>query len=120
MELLVAVTGAVWKCSKTMENVTSFKELKAIDSLVALLNNQPEEVIHAAYYPLMLVSLVQVLVNVVGALGECATESDNRVSIRKAGGIPPMVQLLTGTNQPLLINVTKALGACALDMESMS
>jgi len=44
MELLVAVTGAVWKCSKTMENVTSFKELKAIDSLVALLNNQPEEV----------------------------------------------------------------------------
>lgn len=45
MELLVAVTGAVWKCSKSLENVTSFKELKAIDSLVALLNGQPEEVI---------------------------------------------------------------------------
>ena len=44
MELLVAVTGAVWKCSKSLENVTSFKELKAIDSLVALLNDQPEEV----------------------------------------------------------------------------
>ena len=49
MELLVAVTGAVWKCSKTMENVTSFKELKAIDSLVALLNNQPEEVTNTLY-----------------------------------------------------------------------
>ena len=60
------------------------------------------------------------LINVVGAIGECARESDNRVTIRKTGGIPPMVQLLTGTNQPLLINVTKALGACALDMESMS
>ena len=44
MELLVAVTGAVWKCSKSLENVTSFKELKAIDGLVALLNDQPEEV----------------------------------------------------------------------------
>lgn len=49
MELLVAVTGAVWKCSKSLENVTSFKELKAIDSLVALLNNQPEEVSNKHY-----------------------------------------------------------------------
>lgn len=60
------------------------------------------------------------LVNVVGAIGECAREPDNRVTIRKTGGIPPMVQLLTGTNQPLLINVTRALGECAVDMESMS
>jgi len=57
MELLVAVTGAVWKCSKTMENVTSFKELKAIDSLVALLNNQPEEVTSILYTPLILITI---------------------------------------------------------------
>ena len=63
----------------------------------------------------------QVLVNVVGALGECAAQDpDNRVSIRKAGGVIPLVQLLTGTNQALLINTTKAIGACALDTESMT
>ncbi len=58
--------------------------------------------------------------NVVGALGECAARyADNRVVIRKTGGVGPLVQLLTGTNQPLLINTTKAVGACALDPESM-
>lgn len=59
--------------------------------------------------------------NVVGALGECAArDADNRVSMRKAGGVAPLVQLLTGTNQPLLINTTKAVGGCALDQESMT
>jgi hypothetical protein len=42
------------------------------------------------------------------------------VSIRKTGGIVPLVHLLTGTNQALLINATKAVGACALENESMS
>ena len=62
----------------------------------------------------------QVLVNVVGALAECAAkDADVRVMIRKAGGVIPLVQLLTGTNQALLINTTKAVGACALDPEGM-
>lgn len=43
-ELLVAATGAVWKCAISEENVLVFQELKAIDQLVALLNDQPEEV----------------------------------------------------------------------------
>ena len=43
-ELLAAATGAIWKCSISPENVKRFQELKAIDLLVALLNNQPEEV----------------------------------------------------------------------------
>ena len=58
-DLLCAVTGAVWKCSKNVQNATRlviwilyltdctsyrFKELKAIEQLVALLSNQPEEV----------------------------------------------------------------------------
>ena len=59
------------------------------------------------------------LVNVVGAIGECAKDADNRVTIRKGGGLPPMVQLLTGTNQALLINVTKAIEASAKEPESM-
>lgn len=102
-ELLVAATGAIWKCAISEENVLVFQELKAIEQLVTLLNNQPEEV----------------LINVVGALGECAKIPANRSAIRKAGGISPMVSLLTGTNQQLLVNVTKAVGECAMEQENM-
>jgi len=55
-DLLAAATGAIWKCAISEENVLRFQELRAIDQLVTLLNDQPEEV----------------LINVVGALGECA------------------------------------------------
>lgn len=68
-----------------------------------MLNNQPEEV----------------LVNVVGALAECAKVPDNRVTIRKAGGISPLVNLLTGTNQALLVNTCQALRQLAEDLENM-
>ena len=43
-DLLVAGTGAIWKCAISYENVLVFQELKAIEQLVALLENQPEEV----------------------------------------------------------------------------
>lgn len=56
-----------------------------------------------------------VLVNVVGALGACAQTEDGRKAIRECGGITPLVNLLTGTNQALLVNVTTAVGASALD-----
>lgn len=103
-QLLAAATGAIWKCAMSAENVLRFQVLKTIEALVTLLNDQPEEV----------------LVNVVGALGECAAqEPDNRMAIRKAGGIPPLVNLLTGTNQALLVNVTKAVGACAIEPDNM-
>lgn len=81
-----------------------FEEYSALQTLVALLSDQPEEV----------------LVNVVGALGECAQRPTNRATIRKSGGIPPMVSLLTGTNQALLVNVTRAVGACAMEPENMA
>lgn len=69
-----------------------------------LLTDQPEEV----------------LVNVVGALGECCRESEGRITVRKRGGVQPLVDLLVGTNRALLVNVTKAIGACALEPESMA
>lgn len=69
-----------------------------------MLNNQPEEV----------------LVNVVGALAECAKEGDNRTAIRKANGIAPLVNLLTGTNQGLLVNTCHALRQCAEEPESIT
>ncbi|XP_053569874.1 outer dynein arm-docking complex subunit 2 isoform X2 [Bombina bombina] len=103
-ELLAAVTGAIWKCSISRDNVTKFQEYKVIETLVALLTDQPEEV----------------LVNVVGALGECGQEPTNRAIIRKSGGINPLVNLLSGTNQALLVNVTKAVGACASEPENMA
>lgn len=81
-----------------------FREYKAIETLVGLLTDQPEEV----------------LVNVVGALGECCQEYENRVLVRKCGGIQPLVNLLVGINQTLLVNVTKAVGACAAEPESMA
>ncbi|KAM8804069.1 outer dynein arm-docking complex subunit 2 [Rhynchonycteris naso] len=103
-ERLAAVTGAIWKCAISKENVTKFREYRAIETLVGLLTDQPEEV----------------LVNVVGALGECCQEYENRVIIRKCGGIQPLVNLLVGINQALLVNVTKAVGACAVEPESMT
>ena len=36
-----------------------------------------------------------------------------------AGGIDPLVRLLSGTNQSLMVNVTQALGKCAQDPENM-
>ena len=75
------------------KNVKKFQELKTVEQLVGLLQDQPEEV----------------LVNVVGALSECAQEPSIRTIIRKSGGIPHLVQLLTGTNQALLVNVTKGI-----------
>ncbi|XP_046364085.1 outer dynein arm-docking complex subunit 2-like [Haliotis rufescens] len=102
-ELLAAATGAIWKCAISHENVQRFQTLKAIEILVGLLHNQPEEV----------------LVNVVGALGELAKDPPNRLQIRKSGGISPLVNLLTGTNQALLVNVTKAVGQCAEEPDNM-
>ncbi|NXJ70672.1 ARMC4 protein, partial [Rostratula benghalensis] len=102
-QLLAAVTGAIWKCAISGENVSKFRECKAVEALVGLLTDQPEEV----------------LVNTVGALGECCQEPINRTTIRKCGGIPTLVKLLTGTDQALLVNVTKAVGACAMERENM-
>uniref|UniRef100_UPI00398EDA7A outer dynein arm-docking complex subunit 2 isoform X1 n=1 Tax=Pristiophorus japonicus TaxID=55135 RepID=UPI00398EDA7A len=103
-ELLAAATGAVWKCAISMENVDRFKHLKIVETLIHLLVGQPEEV----------------LINVVGALGQCARDPFIRGAIRRSGGIDPLVNLLTGTNNALLVNVTKAVGECAVDAENMS
>lgn len=47
-------------------------------------------------------------------VGECCQEHENRsLIIRKCGGIQPLIEPLVGINQALLVNVTKAVGACA-------
>ncbi|NXL29997.1 ARMC4 protein, partial [Glaucidium brasilianum] len=102
-QLLAAVTGAIWKCAISGENVSKFQEYKAVEALVGLLTDQPEEI----------------LVNIVGALGECCQEPITPTIIRKRGGIPPLVKLLTATDEALLVNVTKTVGACATEPENM-
>lgn len=64
-------------------NTLRFQEHRTLESLVALLIDQPEEV----------------LVNVVGALGEFAQIPANKVTICRSGGIKSLINLLTGTNQ---------------------
>ncbi|NXD36036.1 ARMC4 protein, partial [Copsychus sechellarum] len=102
-QLLAAVTGAIWKCAISRENVLKFQEYKTVETLVTLLTDQPEEV----------------LINVIGALGECCQEQENRGTIRRCGGIAPIVKLLSATNQALLVNVNKAVGGCAMEPENM-
>uniref|UniRef100_A0A3B5PYU9 Armadillo repeat containing 4 n=1 Tax=Xiphophorus maculatus TaxID=8083 RepID=A0A3B5PYU9_XIPMA len=82
-QLLAAATGAIWKCSISMENVAIFQEYKALHMLIGLLTDQPEEV----------------LVNVVGALGQFAQIQANKAAICNGGGIRALINLLNGTNQ---------------------
>jgi len=103
-EMLMGVTGAIWKCALMEESNAVLAQEKAVESLCPLLVDQPEEV----------------LVNVVGALSELAGRPESRKMIRGCGGIDQLVKLLTGTNQELLINVTKAVGECAKDKDNMA
>uniref|UniRef100_A0A8C2Z1T1 Outer dynein arm docking complex subunit 2 n=1 Tax=Cyclopterus lumpus TaxID=8103 RepID=A0A8C2Z1T1_CYCLU len=103
-ELLAAVTGAIWKCSISMENMAKFQDYNTMETLVGLLIDQPEEV----------------LVNVVGALGEFAQIPANKTTILKCGGIRSLMKLLKKTNQMLLVNISKVVGACATDMDCMA
>ncbi|NXD53730.1 ARMC4 protein, partial [Corvus moneduloides] len=102
-QLLAAVTGAIWKCAISRENVLKFQEYKTVEALVTLLTDQPEEV----------------LKNVIGALGDCCQEQENRGTVRRCGGIAPIVKLLTTTDRALLVNVNIAVGACAMEPENM-
>ncbi|KAG5451133.1 Armadillo repeat-containing protein 4 [Clonorchis sinensis] len=125
-ELLAAATGAIWKCAISKENVVQFQKLGVIEKLVGLLNEQPEEMSTYLYVESvspriqLVLRTEKVLVNVVGALGEMAKDANNIVTIRKTHGIPPLVSLLTRTNQDLLINTTRAIEKCAGEPESMS
>ncbi|XP_060529218.1 armadillo repeat-containing protein gudu [Cylas formicarius] len=104
-KLLAAVTGAIWKTAISPENVERFDQLKTVEVLVKLLENVEEN--------------EEVLSNVVGALGECLKFEHNRAALRRAEGIPHLVNLLNYTYSPLLENVPMVLRECAEDPESM-
>lgn len=76
--LLVAVTGAVWKCAISPENVTRFNQNDLVVSLVPLLEENEDE---------------RVLANVVGALAECCKDPANRTVLRTNEGLPKLVKI---------------------------
>jgi len=61
----------------------------------------------------------KVLTNLVGAIAECCRAPNNRIALRMAGGLPPLVALLSGTNTKLLENTVLALGQVANEPQSL-
>lgn len=74
--LLAAVTGAIWKCAKSLENVTRFNQNGLLQSVVPLLEEHEDE---------------YVLTHVVGALAECCKDPTNRDVLRNNDGLPKLV-----------------------------
>lgn len=101
--LLAGATGAIWMCAASDANVKKFDNLRTVSHLVALLNDESDEV----------------LTNVVGAIAECVRFQNNREALRNANGLPALVCLLNSSHAPLLENLAKALKECAEDPESM-
>ncbi|XP_026289106.2 armadillo repeat-containing protein gudu [Frankliniella occidentalis] len=101
--LIAAVTGAIWKCAISLENVKKLNLLGIIPVMTRLLQDQDKEVV----------------TNVVGALAECCKVAANRSEVRAHNAIKPLVLHLNGTHQPLLRNVARALNECAKDKECM-
>jgi len=75
--LLAAVTGGVWKCAISPENIMRFNQNNLVASLVPLLEENEDE---------------RVLANVVGALAECCKDPANRDVLRTNEGLPKLVK----------------------------
>lgn len=109
MNTTVCIIGQILSiessCNICLYNVLPHPlKLNAVSSLVALLNDEDENV----------------LTNVVGALSELCRFPNNREAVRAGGGLPPMVDLLNWTHAPLLENLSRCLAECAKDAESMT
>ncbi|XP_033325285.1 armadillo repeat-containing protein gudu [Megalopta genalis] len=102
--LLAAVTGGIWKCAISPENVARFNQNDLVASLVTFLEEYEDE---------------DVQVNAVGALAECCKDPANRTILRVNDGLPKLIRLLTSTHEPLLENVPLVLKECAQDEECM-
>ncbi|KAL2717698.1 armadillo repeat-containing protein gudu isoform X1 [Vespula squamosa] len=102
--LLVAVTGAIWKCAICPENVKRFNQNNLVASLIPLLQENEDE---------------DVLSNVVGALAECCKDPVNRDILRIHEGLPKLINLLSSTYEPLLENIPLVMKECAENTQCM-
>ncbi|XP_043282082.1 armadillo repeat-containing protein gudu [Venturia canescens] len=103
--LLAAVTGAMWQCSMSSENVGRFNRHELVGSLVGLLDENEDE---------------RVLTSVVGSLAECCKDPANREVLRSTDALPKLIRLLSVTYEPLLENIPLVLKECAQDEECMN
>ncbi|XP_058808865.1 armadillo repeat-containing protein gudu [Phymastichus coffea] len=97
-KLLAAVSGAIWKCAMSPENVSRFNQNNLVAALVPLLGENENE---------------DVLANVVGALAECCKNPTNRDLLRTSEGLPKLIKLFSATYEPLLENLPLVIGECA-------
>jgi hypothetical protein len=63
-ELMAAVTGAIWKCASSPDNVDRFQDLGLIPILIKILKENSDALDDLQFNPLK----VSVLTNVVGAI----------------------------------------------------
>ena len=63
-ELMAAVTGAIWKCASSAENVERFQELGLIAVLIKILKENCDALDDLQFNP----QKIDVLTNVVGAI----------------------------------------------------
>lgn len=87
--LLLAVSGAIWKCAMSPENVARFNQNDLVRTLVDLLHKSEDD---------------DVLANVAGALSECCKDKINRDVVRNNDGLPILVQ-----NKPFFHFITLSL-----------
>lgn len=74
--LLAAVTGGIWKCVISPENIVRFNQNGLVALLVPFLEEHEDE---------------DVLAHVVGALAECCKDPTNRNILRINEGLPKLV-----------------------------
>eukprot|EP00297_Palpitomonas_bilix_P001178 CAMPEP_0113886740 /NCGR_PEP_ID=MMETSP0780_2-20120614/11744_1 /TAXON_ID=652834 /ORGANISM="Palpitomonas bilix" /LENGTH=1111 /DNA_ID=CAMNT_0000875031 /DNA_START=130 /DNA_END=3465 /DNA_ORIENTATION=- /assembly_acc=CAM_ASM_000599 len=98
--LLISATAAIQKSLSSESNVSVFLGLSGPASLIAALSNSPYE---------------EVQVNITGAIWNVAKVAAGRAALRSGSSTSSLVELLRKTSVPLLINVTGAIGACAMD-----
>ncbi|XP_014206487.1 armadillo repeat-containing protein gudu, partial [Copidosoma floridanum] len=97
-KLMAAITGAIWKCAMSPENVGRFNQNNLVAVLVSLLDENEDQ---------------NVLANVVGALAECCKDPTNRDVLRAHEGLPKLITLLSATYEPLLENIPLVIEQCA-------
>ncbi|XP_012145678.1 armadillo repeat-containing protein gudu isoform X1 [Megachile rotundata] len=102
--LLAAVTGGIWKCAASAENILRFNQNGLVALLVPFLEEHEDE---------------NVLAHVVGALAECCKDTTNRDILRINEGLPKLIKLLSSTYEPLLENIPMVIKECAQNEQCM-
>ncbi|XP_003396822.2 armadillo repeat-containing protein gudu isoform X1 [Bombus affinis] len=103
-QLLAAVTGGIWKCAISPENVIRFNQNGLVAALVPFLEEHEDDDVQA---------------NVVGALAECCKDPVNRDVLRINDGLPNLIKLLSSTYEPLLENIPLVIKECAQNEQCM-